>query len=210
MKKALSLFLAVLMIFSCLAISTSAVGTVNPSDLFAGEPGKAAANKNQVVIIFNTNGGKIRGFVPVWDAGEVTYTENVTGLWAMVPTTSDLDSQSMLPTTKVQLPYCEAPDANHAFIGWELTAGVPDDLNNVYAGSSAYTIPSASKISSGTYKVIQFTACYTQTVVEEDTLTKVIGIVSKVFGAVIGLLMYNGDTAAGVALMNKIFNGIFA
>lgn len=202
MKKALSLFLAVLMIFSCLAVGASAV-VQDPTGWF-GEAGSGKpATYDQTILTFNTNGGKLRNAVIVYDVetGNKTRVENFSGVWAMIPAAEGTASQT--PGTKVELPFCEPGDATLAFVGWELTSGDLDNLGNVYAGQTAYTIPAGTE-----GKVIQFTARFTTAVVEEDTLTKVLGVLTKVFGAIIGVLLYKGNTEAGVALVEKMLAGI--
>ena len=39
-------------------------------------------------------------------------------------------------------------------------------------------------------------------------MATILGILIKVFGAIIGIVMYQGDTEAGVALMEKVLGGI--
>ena len=57
-------------------------------------------------------------------------------------------------------------------------------------------------------KVLTFRAMYIPAEVEENTFAKVFDILAKIFGTIIGLIAYEGDTAVGIAFVRKIFGGI--
>lgn len=200
MKKALSLFLAMLMILSCFAVSSFAA-PVDPTKWFDGN----IASTSQAIVAFNTNGGTVRDgqFVLNPNTLQKGYESDITGTFYIVPTVAD--TESMTPGTKIQLPYCVPGDKTIAFVGWEVVScpNVPEIVGNVYAGSTAFTIPQGANNT-----VIQFVARYTTTTIEPDSMTKIMDILVKVFGAILGLVMYKGDTELGVATMQKILGGI--
>ena len=203
MKKALSVFLAVLMMFSVLSIGSTATGDTTAPGYYNEDwfGPNAPANYNQVVLQFNLNGGTLKGsnFV-VWnlDTGKPEYVDGtkVESPWVMVP----LNSTDMVADGKhsVTLPAITPPDGR-SFDCWYC----PTDGNG-YGANSPYVIP-ASKAG----QVIEFTAQWSAANYEEDTITKVMGILFKVFGTIIGLLFYAGDTEAGIAMMEKVFGGLF-
>lgn len=202
MKKALSLFLAVLMLFSCVAVNASATYESE----YHGD-GKVATY-DQCVVTFNPAGGSFQDAVVTYDKDLdnpwVSYAAGAyTGTLVKAPT----DSTAMKPGSQIQMPWVTAP-SGLAFVGWECrgyvnSSVVTGDYSNVISGNTLYTLPDNCA-----GQVLQFVARYTSGAVEEDTLTKVMGIMIKIFGAIIGILMYQGDTEAGVALMEKVLGGL--
>ncbi|MGN0468702.1 MAG: hypothetical protein ACI4GY_08275 [Acutalibacteraceae bacterium] len=196
MKKALSVFMAVLMLFAALSVGTSASSS-DPSpwhgELGSGKP----ATMEQAVLKFELNGGKLKTGAYVYDTttGEFSYQDGITGTYVMVP--RDEEHATMKAGTTVVLPVVTAP------AGWEFTGWYCYTDQQSYAANCAYKLPADCG-----GQVIEFGAAYTPAEVEEDTFTKVLGILIKVFGAIIGLIMYAGDTEAGVALMEKILGGV--
>ena len=47
-----------------------------------------------------------------------------------------------------------------------------------------------------------------QTEPDEDTLGKILGVMTTIFGALLGIIMFKGDTEAGVAMVQKVLGGI--
>lgn len=192
MKKALSVLLAIMMLFGALSVGASAESSI-ATDKWHGPNGPATVE--QVVLYFDLNTGTLAGPERVWneETGEFEQQSNIKGTYVMVP----LNEEDMKPGSEVRLPSPTAP-TNYKFDFWHCL-----DDNNDYAGNGKYVIP---KGTAGT--TIRFRAGYSPTVMEEDSGAKVIGILVKVFGAILGLLLYAGDTAKGVAFMEKILGGI--
>ena len=57
-------------------------------------------------------------------------------------------------------------------------------------------------------EIILLEAQYYNAAADGDTLGNILGILTKVFGAILGILFYGGDTESGVAMMDKIFSGL--
>ena len=199
MKKALSVFLAILMLFSALSVGSSvgALSSVTPSQ-YHGEPGSGMpAGYNQAVVIFYLRGGSLKEEVRIWDldTADWKYVSNLTGEYVMVPQ----NSSDMINDGEhyIILPAVTAPDGRQ-FDGWRR---INDTDSNGYAANMNYKIPSG-------VLTIEFEAQYSAATIEQDTMTKVLDILMRVFGTIIGLLFYSGDTEAGIALMNKVFAGV--
>ncbi|MGN1443093.1 MAG: hypothetical protein ACI4XE_04510 [Acutalibacteraceae bacterium] len=205
MKKALSVFLAVLMMFSVLSVGSIAVDDTTSSSMYTSpwhgpEGSGKPANYNQVVINFKLNGGTLKSAQIVYDleTGERTYTDpkDIVGSWVMVPA----DSRDMIADGEhfISLPTITAP-SDKSFCGWYCSYD-----GSLYGSGGPYRIPAGT---GGT--IIEFTAQWEPADYEEDPMQKVMGILFKVFGTIIGLLFYSGDTEMGIALMEKVFGGLF-
>lgn len=206
MKKALSVFLAVLMMFSVLGVGSFAVeDTTGSSSQFTSpwhgpEGSGKPAGYDQVVIRFNLNDGTLKNAQYVWnlETGKPEYTEanKIVGTWVMVPQyKGDMVADG---EHYVTLPTITPPSNTLAFDGWYC------QYDRSLYGAGAYRIPAGAG-----GQVIEFTAQWSPTQPEEDPLPKVLGILFKVFGTIIGILFYAGDTEAGIALMEKVFGGLF-
>lgn len=196
MKKALSVFLAVLMIFAALSVGASAEGpsSTNPSPYHGdGKP----CSIDQVALSFDPNGGKFKNPVAVYSMTDNVFTieSDYSSKWIMLPAQNGDDT--MRPGRYVNLPTVTAPDG-YQFDGWYCYK------DHATYGVREYKIPDDA---AGT--TIEFAAAYSPAVVEEPTMTKVMGILMKVFGAIVGLLFFAGDSSAGMDMMEKILGGIF-
>lgn len=209
MKKALSLFLAVLMLFSCFALSASAAGE-DPHDFYFGTNGPA--NADQCVVVFNPLGGTFRDAVTHYDytldSPKVSYgAAEYSGTLVVVPS----NSLTMTGGSVISLPMVVPADTTLTFQGWEIIGYSRPDVSlpegfrsgNVYSGGTQFILPSNCG-----GEILTFNARYTLGVAEEDTMATILNILIKVFGAIIGIMMYQGDTEAGVALMEKVLGGI--
>ncbi len=213
MKKVLSVFLAILMLCGALSVGSFAEGTTTPAtpgtlpnSQWFGEPGSGApATREQVIISFNLNGGTLKAGVqyPVFDSttGTHIYTDgkDITGTYYMVP--GPTDSSSMREGTLVSLPAVDAPKG-WQFDGWYCESCAGLSLEKQTLGAATFKIPEGTR---GT--VIQFSASYRPETVDGDTMTKVINILSKVFGAIIGLIVFQ-DMDAGIEFMKEIFSKV--
>ncbi len=212
MKKVLSVFLAVLMLFGALSVgsfaedgTTTTAPTTNPKPYHAWwEKDGGPCTAEQVVIAFNLNGGSLKNETQVYneETGKFEWKKgkDITGTYYMVPENRDVMKGGM----SVILPLVTAPDGKQ-FNGWEVeVCVVPGYSRNTYAANAEFNIPEGAK---GT--LIQMKASYSAADFEEPTLTKVVGILMKVFGTIIGLIAYEGDTMKGIAFMEKVFGGLF-
>lgn len=211
MKKVLSVFLAVLMLFGALSVGSFAEETTGTTPVtpprayhdWWGEGGPCT--KTQAVLSFNLNGGSLKAETQVYneETGKFEYKagKDVTGVYYMVPK----DPSTMNGGQGVSLPEVVAPDG-WQFNGWYCEV-CPCDTKcetQTYAAVSVFNLPK----NCGGY-LIQFRASYSPATIEEPTLTKVVGILMKVFGTIIGLIAYEGDTKKGIAFMEKVFGGLF-
>ena len=192
MKKILAVLLAVMMLFGTFAIGTSAL---DMNDEFI-----QTAMADQLLIAFDLNGGSIKGFVPVYDPASETHftsTYNYSGsIYYRVP---GCDSTIQKPGELLHLPRVNPP-SGFAFNGWYC-----DATKKTYAGGTSMTIPSTGY----TGKLLEFTADYTRTEPEEDTMASVVDILVKVLGSVIGLLFYSGTESpveAGMDVMRELLS----
>ena len=211
MKKVLSVFLAVLMLFGALSVGsfaedgTTTEPAVSPKPYHAWwEKDGGTCDPDQVVIAFNLNGGSLKNEARVYNEETNKFEwkkgKDITGTYYMVPENRDVMKGGM----SVVLPLVTAPDGKQ-FNGWEVEVCVDASyVGQTYAANAEFKIPVAAR---GT--LIQMKASYSSADFEEPTITKVIGILMKVFGTIIGLIAYEGDTKKGIAFMEKVFGGLF-
>lgn len=191
MKKILSVLLATLMLFSVLGVSASASVYENYYD-------QGIVDRNtQVVLAFDLNGGSLKTGAYVYDTtiSKFVYKdgEDITGKYIMLPRTPD----TQLVGQFVKLPVLNAPD------GWQFNGWYCYLDGNSYAANSDFKIPAGAA-----GEVVEFYAAYSPADVEEDTFATVLGILIKVFGAIAGIILYNGDTEHGIALFDKILGAL--
>ena len=198
MKKVLSVFLAVLMVFSVMAVSASAAVE---SPYFGGENG---ANDDQCVFMFRLNGGTCKSAQNVYDTtkGQSVYTnaEDVPQVFVVVPD----DEKMFLEDSSVTLPSVKAPKGQQ-FVGWQRVPAMDGDKDN----GTYSTVPGGyivKDIDIG--RVVEFRAVYQEAEMEEDTFAKVFSILVQVFGTLIGLIAYQGNVEKGQDFMKKIFSSI--
>ena len=197
MKKVLSLIMAIMMIFGSLAVNASAV-SINLEPEKTWSIGSFA--ENQTVIIFQFYTGKSVNALPVFDGFKFVSTTGVTGEYIMLPQSS---TDMVAGKSYVMMPDVTAPSGSK-FKYWEVETQYSNDgYNTIVAADSWYKIPE-----NAAGNTITFKAWYGSAEPEEDTLGSILGILTKVFGAIIGILMYGGDTEAGVAMMDKILGGL--
>ena len=203
MKKVLSLFLAVLMLCSCLSVSAfAAEGTVVDTQWHGPAGSGKPATYQQVVVQFNPMGGTFKTPLNVWDleTGKFIPVEGLTETYTMVPGPGN--TEVMKETHKILLPTV-IPPKGWNFIGWYCSIAPANTDQGKTFGAADYTLPAGS---AGT--VMYFEAAYTPAEVEENTMAKVMGILIKVFGAILGILLYGGDSEMGQAVLEKIFGNL--
>ena len=191
MKKLLAVLLAVITLCSVIGVGASAV---NYNDYFTNG---VVDPTTQVILVFDLNGGSLKNAARVYNTTtgqfEILNGADITGQYIMLP----LDQTTQNVGQYVQLPYV-TPSSGNDFKGWFCY-----DDGVTHAGGSDYRIPAGKE-----GNVIQFCASYIPAEAEEDTFATVLGILIKVFGAVAGILLYNGDTEKGIALFDKILGAL--
>ena len=200
MKKVLSVFLAVLMVFSVMAMSASAVADTS-SPYFGGEHG---ANDNQCVFMFRLNGGTCKSSQYVYNTqtgqAVLTNAEDVPQVFVVVPD----DDKMFLEDSSVTLPSVKAPKGQ-SFVGWQRVPAMDGDKDN----GTYSTVPGGYIVKDVDIgRVVEFRAVYQEAEMEEDTFAKVFEILVKIFGTLIGLIAYQGNVEKGQDFMNKIFSSI--
>lgn len=200
MKKVLSVFLAVLMLFSCMAISASAVDGAY-SDYFGDGTGNQPATTDQAIFVFRLGGGgKCKKGYFVYIDGERVYkdAEDIPDTFMVVPENADAFKEGNV----FSLPSVKANNGAD-FIGWQRkpTTKDGDKDNHVYSPMAGQYTVSSYDVGS----IVEFTAVYEQGEFEQDTFAKVFEILTKVFGAIIGLVAYQGNIEKGQNFMKQIF-----
>lgn len=194
MKKALSVLLAIMMLFGALAVGASAEqSSIAPTPWH--EVGAATAE--QAILGFDLNGGTMKNPVLVYNLqGEKKWTweENFQGTYYMVPQ----DASSQKAGRYVTLPAVTAP-AGYQFDGWYC---YKDGLT--YGVNGSYMIKDADRAT-----LISFRAAYSPAEIK-DSSSNAMNILTKVFGTIIGIFFKNGDIDAGIALVQKMLGAIFS
>ncbi len=197
MKKVLAVLLSVMMLFSALSVGASAIDT---TDSYLSQ-----VLTKQVILSFNLNGGSIKGGVRVYEGldenGKAVFTYDnryTDNMYYMIPETTD---KGQYPYDIITLPSVNPP-SGYAFNGWYCYA-----TNETYAANRPFEIPGYA---AGT--VIEFTADYSRSEPEEDTMAGVMDILVKVFGTIIGLLFLQGEADpvdAGMKMMEQLLSNLF-
>ena len=206
MKKVIALFLAVMMLFGALSISSSAM------DLEAVKK-EENIKANQVILVFDVNGGTIkdgiRVYTPkyydaqnnVWVEGSFNYVQNYSeNTYYMIP---EGDDDQISGISYETLPGVNPP-SGYVFNGWFCV-----ETNHTYPGRRTFKIPENMG-----GKVLHFIAAYSLEAPEEDEMEGVFNILVKVFGTIIGLLFLSdreeGAVEAGMQLMSDLLGSLFA
>ena len=198
MKKILAVILAVMMLCGTMAMGTSAAELDTGLSQWHDD---GLANNNQVVAIFNIGNGYLRDQYAVYNTstGRFDYESKITSQYVMIPTSST----SQIVGSYILMPIVVSNDTTQQFLYWERV----DAQNEQYAANT-YFYFTQDMLEGKTPGVIQFQAVYAGVEGEGDTLGTILGVLSKVFGAIFGILFYGGDTAAGVALIEQILGGL--
>lgn len=196
MKKILSVMLAIMMLFSALSIGASAAA---PSDFWNKQvaDGVVVSEGTHTILVFDFNGGTSTLALPVFDTTQNGFvqTDGVGDKYIMLPGCA---SDAYLTVgTYVTAPHVDAPEGKK-FNGWYCWAN-----NEYYVGGERIEI-----MPDWIGKVVEFQADIIPAKAEEDTMKTVLGILTKVFGTIIGILFLDGSSAAGVELVNKLLAGI--
>lgn len=199
MKKILAVILSVMMLFGALSVGASAenYGSTN----FFSE---GLVNRNQAVICFELNSGKITSGVWAYDidTGVFNYMEVFDETYYYMIPDNKTNAGSQVAGTSILLPDV-TPPSDWSFNGWA------DSTGEIYVGGTEYYIPSNA---GGT--IIKLKADYSMSVPEEDEMGGVMDILVKVFGTIVGLLFFSdkhGSSAIeeGMQLMEKLLGSLF-
>lgn len=194
MKKILSVMLAIMMLFTALSLSVSAIDAKDHLN----------ADNSNVVIVFRFYDGKSRDELPVYDAANANFvdTAEVTGVYYLLP---GANGNNLTKGSMVQLPYVTAAEGKN-FNGWKCSLD-----GNTYSAGAWFTLDEEMihKAHASTSKgIIYMDADYYATEGEGDTLAMVLDVLKKVFGTILGILFLDGSSSAGVELMDKLLGGL--
>lgn len=202
MKKILSVMLAIMMLFGAMSLNASAVSY----DFNSQINGSRLDSTTQAIVVlhFGTAGASKTGLY-VYDTasapGAFSWELGVTGSYYYLPGNGDTCS-SMTAGSLVYLPEVTCTDETKECTGWQL---------------QRYTINGLQKFAEGSYielpadcagKIYEFVAVYGDRVPEEDTMAMVMGVLMKVFGTILGILFLDGNSAAGIELMQNVLGGL--
>lgn len=198
MKKLLSVLLAVLMLFSVMSVSASAVylDSGNIQDYINNED---LLSERKFVAYFDCGSFKTKTPIYLYDTetrNHVLIEKDFGGSFYLVPS-------SLTPMNigdELELPNLGRTDTLD-FDGW----AVNNSLMNVRSGGSKITITEDLVDAHG---IVRFYALGSQAEPETDTMATVINILCKIFGAIYGLLFLNGDTELGILKVQEILGGI--
>ena len=201
MKKILAVLLSIMMIFGTVAFSASAASAdaIPTADILSGNlPGNLVFNADDnLVFVFKFTGGTM--YTGQWEltTSGLVYNEGITNTYIMV---ADNGNKLLSVTDKIWMPSI-IPPSGQAFNGWFCSNG--PDAGKTIAANAWYEIPDAAA-----GMVIEFTANVSPAEPEEDTMTTIMNILIKIFGTIIGIVVYTGNVEQGIALMEEMLGSI--
>lgn len=196
MKKILSVMLAIMMLFGALSVSASAA---EANEYFGQNvAGVDVVKGKHVILVFDFGAGSSKLPLAVYDGTKFVETTGVTGKYIMLPqkaTDLTLDSMVTLPSVKAA--------ENDDFLGWYCYAD-----REYYISGADVVIPQEWFDANNGSGVVYFSARYEPREPEEDTMKTVLGVLTKVFGTILGLLFLDGSSAKGIELVEKLLGGL--
>ena len=205
MKKVLALLLAVMMLFSTLAFSSSAATTdYKPSEastaLYTTLKQTGVINLDQAVLAFDAQNGTFFGKVNVYEGGKFQQMTGVTGVYYMIPDNINSLNTNLVPGRYVILPQVIAP-VGKTFDGWYCY--YDDEL---YSAGSKFVVPGNADIGVSAFDgVIEFVAFYSPAPVEGDIFATIISVLIGIVAPLIAPLL--GMTEDDIlALVGGLFN----
>ena len=196
MKKLLSVLLAVLMLFSVMSISASAA-YLN-GDTIGGYMDANVDTDDHFVAYFSCGAFETKTRIQLYDTYTKQFTtveSGQTGTFYLVPTNAD----HMRIGGVFTLPNLKRTDTQD-FDGWRCSA-----FDYVIGGGSEVVITQDMLDDDG---IIRFYAKASDAEPAEDTMATIMGILSKIFGAIYGILFLNGDTEQGVLFVQELLSGV--
>ena len=203
MKKILSVMLAVLTLFSVLSIGASAAQLPYSENQLFGTTINGSSESYTIsssvhtILGFDFAGGTSTYALPVYDTekGGFVDTEGVGDKYLMLPGCKS--SYYLTYGSSIKTPYVEAPEG-YKFNGWFCA-----ENHEYYVAGETIKIPQ-----DWIGNLVEFEATYIPAKVEGDTMKTVLGVLTKVFGTILGILFLDGSSSAGVELVEKLLAGI--
>ena len=214
MKKVLSVFLAILMMFAAVSVGSFAADTDTSTTAPAVTPvtpyhdwwKNGVCNENQAVVTLLLNSGTLKGDYVVYDETLAKFKtvngKDISGSYSFVPVKES--GLQVAGSGFVILPAVTPGVDTYQFDGWRCTRcdGYGQLVGQTFAANSVFNIPAGT---GGTE--IQLMAAFSPKEIEQPTMTKVIGILAKVFGMIYGAII--GDIDAGIAAVQELFQKMF-
>lgn len=202
MKKVLAVVLAVVMLFSTLALGASAL-SYNASTLLNQLRAAQVITDQQVVLSFDLAGGTLLGKVEVYDENEgFVWKEGVTGTYNKVPNNEgQYTTSSQTPGRYVILPSVIPPEGK-VFDGWYCYGEEGIIPSGNYVAGSKYFIPDGAQY----VGVIEFFALMSPAPMSSSFLDTVLNVFVMVLEGLIesmGIKLPEGFDIAG--LLGNLF-----
>ena len=215
MKKVLSVLLAVIMLFSALAISSTAADdkTYQPKVPQAAKEYNESLREtsilkdDQVIIAFDllNSGATFKFPVTIYDTTTGTFktSQSIKGIYYMVPDNNNPANSSYLtPNTKIILPDVTAPNGSE-FKGWEYIDF--DGVTHTLAAGSIFTIPEGSDY----VGMLYFSAVLVAGEYEVSFLDTLLDALMGILSSLMDTLMNGGSATGGAGLdFGAILGGI--
>ncbi len=199
MKKILSVMLAIMMLFGALSVSASAI---EASDMWGKTPGEVTITKGtNAILSFDYNGGKSYSDMIVYDAATGNFIEaEASGIYLMLPGAYNSQRVETVDSygDAVKMPI--AIKDGEMLLYWYCV-----ETGQQLAPDSTWFVPEYEKSAQG---VFHFTARYAPAEPEEDVMATVLGVLTKVFGTILGILFLDGSSTAGIELVEKLLGGL--
>ena len=209
MKKILSVLLAVMMLFSVVAMSASAatydMSYTSAANILRSETGIGVDDTfgrvegDWVLIHFNAGSFTTNSMIKIYDAETGKSSVQNPGFKGNFWFIPDDPTSMYYIGGKVTLPQMLSNEVQ-TFNGWKCIAN-----GQSYVAGESITI-TLDMVND--YGVIEFEPVAGYAAVAEDTLGTILGILVKIFGTIIGLLFCNGDPAAGQELVSGLLGDI--
>ena len=208
MKKILSVMLAIMMFFGALSITAAAEGGVY-DEMFDVKVPTANGGTTTVdagghlILVFDFGSGSSKKDLYVYDAAKpgfvLTAGDKVTGTYYMLPR----NAGQLVVGAAVELPTVKAAETDD-FVGWYCYA----DKQYYVSGAFVDSIPDTWATANNGSRVVLFQAKYEPREVEGDTLTTILGVLTKVFGTMLGLFLFDGSSAKGIELVSGLLSNL--
>ncbi len=213
MKKILSVFLAVLMLFSVLSVSSSAAQYVAATkqdalDYITDTYGSASLydkdnnDDGLILVCYSVGDGEYITEVDALDMATNRVIETLTpgARYFQVPPSL---TENYIGYTNYQLPIAKASDTETwQFNGWYCTGN-----KQSYVGGDVIEL-TPEMVSEG--NCIYFTADYVRVPASSDVLETIINVLIKVFGSIVGFLFFDGVPEAGQDFLSEMISGLLA
>ena len=198
MKKILSVMLAVMMLFGALSISASAA-ELAPGDFWdkTVAQGVTVSKGTHAILTFDFGNGSSTNSLNVYssDLNGFVSTDNFSGVYIMLP--GSTPQYTLKAESVIYTPYVDAPEG-YKFNGWYCYGD-----GEYYVAGEQVTIEST-----WVGNVTIFRATYIPAKAEGDTLKTILGVLSKVFGTIAGILLFDGSSAQGIEMVEKLLANI--